>query len=159
MMTFEPERVKSTNGQAKSREAVRLTFRSSSDYWGESLSFAINGKLHPQVQSSHAANFRSLAVLPEGKSLLWIGKIIRRAQGEDEVMFRVYDEDENFDVTEPATWHIGSRGLSLDASLDLVLLSSAGSAPRIVDELRIGSTWRSVVPSFDGKLSKQQESQ
>jgi hypothetical protein len=31
------------------------------------------------------------------------------------------------------------------AAFDLVVLSSTGNAPRIVDELRIGPTWRSVV--------------
>jgi hypothetical protein len=40
----------------------------------------------------------------------------------------------------------GTRGLRQSAMLDLVILSSTGQSPRIVDELRIGPTWRSVVP-------------
>jgi hypothetical protein len=34
----------------------------------------------------------------------------------------------------------------MKAALELLVLSSTGNAPRMVDEIRIGSTWRSVVP-------------
>jgi hypothetical protein len=39
-----------------------------------------------------------------------------------------------------------SSGLHQSVAIDLVVISSTGKAPRIVDELRIGPTWRSVVP-------------
>jgi hypothetical protein len=41
---------------------------------------------------------------------------------------------------------VNSRSVRMKAALDLLLLSSIGDAPRMVDEIRIGSTWRSVVP-------------
>ena len=59
---------------------------------------------------------------------------------------RVYGEQDVLGYAEPATWHVVTRGVELDAHLDCVLLSSEGKTSRIVDELRIGPTWRSVAP-------------
>lgn len=127
-------------------EGMRLTFRSSADYWGASLSFGWNENLFPRIQSPEGGAFTSPARVPDEQTLLWVGKIIHRATGEDEVLFRIYGQRDHLDYAEPATWHVVSRGLHQDKSLDLVVLSSTGRAARIVDELRIGPTWRSVVP-------------
>ena len=69
--------------------------------------------------------------------------------GEDEVSFRVFAESDALTYAEPAVWHVVSRNLDLSAKLNLVLLTSTGTAPRIVDELRIGPTWRSVTPMLE----------
>lgn len=60
--------------------------------------------------------------------------------------FCVYGEQDVLGYAEPATWHVVTRGVELDSHLDCVLLSPEGKTSRIVDELRIGPTWRSVVP-------------
>ena len=143
MMSHEPEHA---TPRVRPMEGMRLTFRSSADYWGESLSFGWNHKLSPQIQTGVGALFVSPATIPDEQTLLWIGKIIHRAGGEDEISFRVYGQQDSLDYAEPATWHVVSRELRQSAALDLVVLSSTGNAPRIVDELRIGPTWRSVVP-------------
>jgi hypothetical protein len=145
MMTLEPDH--STRPKtARPQEGVRLTFRSSAEYWDESLSFGWDRRLQPHIQAGVAGAFVSLANVPNEQSLLWVGKIIRRASGEDEVFFRIYGQQDVLDFAEPPTWHVVSRGLQQDAALDLIVLSSTGQSPRIVDELRIGPTWRSVVP-------------
>ena len=143
LMSHEPEHAPP---RVRPMEGMRLTFRSSADYWGESLSFGWNEKLSPQIQTGVGALFVSPARIPDEQTLLWIGKIIHRAEGEDEISFRVYGQQDSLDYAEPATWHVVSRELHQSAALDLVVLSSTGNAPRIVDELRIGPTWRSVVP-------------
>jgi hypothetical protein len=145
LMTHEPDH-SLRKPAARPQEGVRLTFRSSADYWGESLSFGWDRRLQPHIQAGAAGAFVSLANVPNEQSLLWVGKIIRRASGEDEVFFRIYGQQDVLDFAEPPTWHVTSRGLHQDAALDLVVLSSTGQSPRIVDELRIGPTWRSVVP-------------
>jgi ferric-dicitrate binding protein FerR (iron transport regulator) len=145
MMTLEPDH-STRSKSARPQEGVRLTFRSSAEFWGECLSFGWDRRLQPHIQAGAAGTFVSLAKVPSEQSLLWVGKIIRRADGEDEVFFRIYGQADVLDFTEPATWHVASRGLHQDAAFDLVVLSSAGQSPRIVDELRIGPTWRSVVP-------------
>lgn len=143
MMSHEPEHA---TPEARPMEGMRLTFRSSTDYWGESLSFGWNDQLSPQIQTGVGAIFVSPAKIPNEQTLLWVGKIIHRTEGEDEISFRVYGQHDSLDYAEPATWHVMTRALHQNAALDLVVLSSTGSAPRVVDEIRIGPTWRSVVP-------------
>jgi hypothetical protein len=144
LIVAEPEHVK-IRGQ-RPQETVRLTFRNRDDYWGESLSFGHGPTLRPHIQTGADGKFDSFASIADEQSLLWVGKIIRRRDGEDEVSFRIYGQADPLDYAEPATWHVSTRGLHQDAILNLVILSSTGQSPRILDELRIGPTWRSVVP-------------
>ena len=139
LITQEPVRPSS-----QSRETIRLTFRSSDDA-DEFLSFGYGQHRKPFIRGASFGITQSLSPIPDGQSLLWIGKIIRRAEGDDEVFFRIYGEDDALDYAEPRTWHV-TRSVRMKAALDLLILSSSGSAPRRVDEIRIGATWRSVVP-------------
>ncbi|MEM8913010.1 MAG: FecR domain-containing protein [Planctomycetota bacterium] len=127
-------------------ERVRLTFRSSEDYDGRTISFGHRPGFQPVIQTGDGVFSISPLVLPPEETTLWIGKIVSREHGEDEIYFRVYGEDDELDYAEPATWHVVTRSLALDARLDLVLLSSSGKTVRFIDELRIGPTWRSVAP-------------
>lgn len=127
-------------------EAVRLTFRSSENYFGEALSFGHGQTFRPRVQIGDGIGFTSPLLSPAEQTTLWVGKVVSRSNGEDEIYFRVYGESDHLEYAEPAVWHVVTRDVDLDARFDRVLLSSTGNATRIVDELRIGPTWRSVVP-------------
>jgi len=127
-------------------EHLRLTFRSSGDYFGDALSFGHGPGYRPRIQAGDGKLYTSPLEFPAEQTTLWIGKVVSRVHGEDEVYFRIYGEDEALDYAEPATWHVVTRDADSDARLDRVLLSSTGKFGRIVDELRIGPTWRSVAP-------------
>lgn len=142
LMVRETERTDS-RGQ---RERLRLTFRSSQDYFGECLSFGHGPGYRPHVQSGPGVSHTSSLLLPIEETTLWVGKIVSRKHGDDEVYFRVYGESDELGYAEPATWHVVTRGTQLEAQLDRVLLSSNGTTSRVIDELRIGPTWRSVAP-------------
>jgi ferric-dicitrate binding protein FerR (iron transport regulator) len=144
-MTHEPQHL-SPRSRIKPQEGFRLTFRSSADYWGECLSFGIQANLHPHIQSGPGVSFTSASQIPQAQTLLWVGKIISRAVGEDEINFSIYGEDDALDYAEPTSWQLASHGIRQSASFNLVVLSSTGHSPRILDELRLGPTWRSVVP-------------
>lgn len=128
------------------QEGVRLTFRSSDDYYGESLSFGIGASRRAQIQHGIGIGVRSSGQTPSNQTTLWIAKIVSNADANDEIYFRVFGEDEELSYAEPAEWDVVSRDVSLSARLNLAVLTSHGVAPRIVDELRIGPTWRSVAP-------------
>ncbi len=128
------------------RERVRLTFRSKARYYSQFISFGQTSSYQPCIRTGDGVLHCSAMVLPAGHTTLWTGKIVARAHGEDEIYFRVYGEDDPLGYGEPATWHVVTRGVELDSPLDCVLLSSEGTTPRIIDELRIGPTWRSVAP-------------
>ena len=128
------------------RERLRLTFRASKKYYTEFVSFGHGTGYRPHIQAGVGGSHTSPLVLPAEQTTLWIGKIISRKQGEDEIYFRVYGEKDVLGYAEPADWHVVTRGVELNGHLDRVLLSCNGESPRIVDELRIGPTWRSVAP-------------
>lgn len=145
LMTHEPDHLAKKTRKLPN-EGVRLTFRSSVDYWGEALSFGMSQSLRPRIRTGTGYGVISSLSIPDEQSLLWVGKIVSRAEGEDEVSFRIYGQQDSLDYAEPGEWHVVTRGLQHDAKLNLVLVTSQGASPRVVDELRIGPTWRSVVP-------------
>ncbi|MEM6279572.1 MAG: FecR family protein [Verrucomicrobiota bacterium] len=127
-------------------EHTRLTFRDSRDYFGETISFGHNLGFRPTVQVGSGSYRTSMTLMPPEQTTLWIGKVVSQKRGNDEIYFRVYGEEDVLGFTEPTAWHVVARDFSLDARLDRVLLTSAGRSARILDELRIGPTWRSVAP-------------
>lgn len=128
-----------------SRERLRLTIRSLSDYYSDYISFGHSGH-KPQVRTGNGVLFSSPIVTQAGQTTLWVGKIVSRSQGEDEIYFHIYSEEDKLGYAEPATWHVMTKNVESSSRFDCVLLSSEGSTERIVDELRIGPTWRSVAP-------------
>ncbi|MEM7473974.1 MAG: FecR domain-containing protein [Planctomycetota bacterium] len=132
-------------------ERIRVTFRSSEDFLGESICFGYGHQFRPHIRIGNGQIFASPVVAPAEQTTLWICKIVTREVGEDELFFRVYGEDDELGYAEPATWHAVSRDVELSAKLDRVLLSSTGDIDRIVDELRVGPTWRSVAPMSEKK--------
>jgi hypothetical protein len=100
----------------------------------------------PQLDIRTGAIFTSAQSVTPDQTQFWVGKIVARRQGEDEIFFRVYGEGEILDTIEPATWNVRSRGIFSDARLDLVLLTKMGGGTCWWDEVRIGKSWRAVVP-------------
>ena len=126
--------------------AVRIVLRSSTNFNGDHVMFNLPVFQRPQIDIRSGAIFTSSFTVKPNQTQLWVGKIVARRQGEDEIFFRVYGEDEPLDAMEPASWSVRSRGVYSDASLDLVLLTKFGGGTCWWDEIRIGKTWRSVVP-------------
>jgi hypothetical protein len=143
MMREQP--LAATTAADQRREAARLTLRSSEDYWGDRLSFGLPGKQTPHIEAADFIRFTG-DPLAEGQSLLWVAKIAARRDGEDEIFFRVYQQGDSLDIVEPADWSVVARGVRSAARLDLLMLSSTGRTRRWFDELRIGTSWRAVVP-------------
>ena len=126
--------------------AARLTLRAKDDYWGDSISFGLNRSLRPQIQTGQGIGFRSVQPLEAGQTMLWVAKITSNESGFDEVLFHIFDADQALPMVEPGDWQVVARGVRSEALLDLLLITSQGPAPRFVDELKIGATWRAVVP-------------
>ena len=130
----------------KRRERLRLTVRSLSNYYADYISFGHHSGYQPQVRTGNGVLHSSPVIIPVEQTTLWIGKIVSRAQGEDEISFHIFIEDDVLGYAEPATWHVVTRNFESNSRFDCLLLSSEGTTERIVDEIRIGPTWRSVAP-------------
>jgi ferric-dicitrate binding protein FerR (iron transport regulator) len=127
--------------------AIRLVLRCSDNFNGDHVMFNLPAFHRPQIDIRSGAIFTSTHTVPKGETQLWVGKIVARKQGEDEVFFRVYGEGDALDTIEPASWHVRSRGISSEAKLDLLLLTKFGGGTCWWDEIRIGKSWRAVVPT------------
>jgi len=127
--------------------SVRLVLRSSTNFQGDHVMFNLPAFQRPQIDIRSGAIFTSATTVARNETQFWVGKIVARRQGEDEIFFRVYSENEALDTIEPADWSVRSRGVRSDARLDLLLLSKFGGGTCWWDEVRIGKSWRAVVPT------------
>ncbi|HVR87429.1 MAG TPA: FecR domain-containing protein [Planctomycetota bacterium] len=127
--------------------AVRLVLRSSTDFNGDHVMFNLPVFQQPQLDIQTGAIFTSSQTVARNETQFWVGKIVARRQGEDEIFFRVYGEGEPLPMIEPASWSVKSRGVRSDARLDLVLLTKMDGGMCWWDEVRIGKSWRAVVPT------------
>jgi len=151
------EEVDAKEGTASNlNESARLELRSSEDYWGDRVCFGLPKQGTPHIELADYNRFTGRQV-SGGQTMIWVAKIAAQQRGEDEIFFRVYQEGESLDIFEPADWSITSRGFRSDAKLDVLLLSSTGETRRWFDEVRIGTSWRAVVPiKRRTKLAAQQ---
>jgi ferric-dicitrate binding protein FerR (iron transport regulator) len=134
-------------GPTNTVSSVRLVLRNSTNFNGDRVMFNLPIHQRPQLDIRSGAIFSSATTVTPGETQLWVGKIVARRSGEDEIFFRVYGENEPLDAMEPGVWSVRSRGIASDAKLDLVLLSKFGGGQCWWDEVRIGKSWRAVVPT------------
>lgn len=132
-------------GPTPTRQSIRLTLRSSADYWGQNVTFALRQEMQPQIGCGFGITFSSPQSFPSGETLLLVGKIVARAKGEDEIFLRVFAAHETLEDWEPSEWTLSTRGIFADAMLDLLLITAGGDRVSEVDEIRIGATWDAVV--------------
>jgi len=133
--------------------AVRLVLRSESNFNGDRVMFNLPLFQRPQLDIRSGAIFTSAQTVTPNETQLWVGKIVARRQGEDEIFFRIYGTGETLPAIEPADWSVRTRDIHSDARLDLLLLSKFGGGACWWDEVRIGKSWRAVVPTT--ALAKQ----
>ena len=114
---------------------MRIVLRSSTDFNGDRVMFNLPVSHRPQIDMRSGAIFTSPTTVARHETQFWVGKIVARRNGEDEVFFRVYGEREPLDTIEPADWSVRSRGVHSDARLDLLLLSKFGGGTCVWDEV------------------------
>lgn len=130
---------------------LRLTLRSSENYWGETVGFGFPRMRRPYA---HVGSFReavpSAARFVRDVPLLWVVKITAHAKGPDELALRIYEPDETIHLLEPSLWAIAVEGVASDAKLDVLVVTANGGLPQWFDELRLGTTWESVTSHVRG---------
>jgi hypothetical protein len=129
----------------KRRDLATLILRGSGGHWSQRLGFGLSGSRSPHIELTDFSRFVGPKIAGS-QSMIWAAKIVARRNGEDQVFFRVYQEGDSLDIVEPADWSVVSRDLRSDSLLDLVQVSSEGNTSRWFDEIRIGTSWRAVIP-------------
>ena len=124
---------------------VRITLRSSKDYFGRWICGGLDGQFRPFIQTGGGVGGISPSMFEQSKPMLWVLKIISHESTGEAVFFRLFSDEEEIPNSEPAAWHVSAVDVEMSQPLDRVLLSCAGPNSYLIDELRIGPTWRSVV--------------
>ena len=135
----------------------QVNFHSSANYRSNWIGFSISAANRPFIIAQ--GNNRWLSdVLPGGETLFVVCKIAASRSGPDQLFMKVYGSGQELDATETTRWTVVSGELSLDLALDCLVLSVESnlpwSTPWSVDEIRFGTSWRSVVPLSNAALER-----
>ncbi len=131
---------------ATSRESSFFLTLADSDDLVRNITLGYGNNLLPVIQSTGGAKFTSPVPMHGDGATLWIAKIIASKSGEDEIYLRVYSRADTLDYAEPAIWHVVTQNVNLTGGFDRVVLRVKGEHSQLIDEIRIGPTWRSVAP-------------
>jgi hypothetical protein len=93
----------------------------------------------------HEVSWRTPLPLRYGETYLLVAKIAASADNPDQVFLRVYGPDEPVEPDEPASWTAVSPELRSDLVFDWLQLHVNSTARQTIDEVRVGTTWSSVV--------------
>ena len=76
---------------------------------------------------------------------LFVGKLVTGRDTPDEIFLKIFGPGDALDLREPKRWTIAGKSNRLDARLDELHLGFTPHGGFAFDELRIGTTWESVV--------------
>lgn len=134
------------SGPAKHMRQVRVVLRSASNPKHGRYTLNLPACLCPQIQRHDLEVFTSREKVVAGDLQRWALKIVAREHGEDELHFRVFQEDEPAGSMEPETWHLSLTHERSDAVLDQIVLDTYLSPdPAWFGDIRFGTNWRAVV--------------
>ncbi len=75
----------------------------------------------------------------------WVLKIVARKHGDDELHFRVFQENEPTGLLEPEKWHLNLIHERSETSLDQIVLDTyLAPDPAAFGDIRLGTSWHSV---------------
>jgi hypothetical protein len=93
----------------------------------------------------HDVSSRTPLPLRYGETYLLVAKVAASADHPDQVFLRVYGPDEPIEPDEPAGWSAVSPEFRSDFVFDWLQLHVNSTARQTIDEIRLGTTWSSVV--------------
>lgn len=138
----------SASTQPPSQSRTLFALRASADIFGEYIHFRLPAHLLPQIEHGLEEIVNGTASVPINETQLWVAKIVSRKQGSDEIFFRIYREGEVPGWIEPATWSVRAN-IRSDAHFDTLLISAGGRSKRWFGDVRVGTNWRSVLPTAE----------
>lgn len=98
----------------------------------------------------HDAGSRTPLPLRYGETYLLVAKVAASGQHPDQVFLRVYGPNEPAEPDEPAAWSSESPPFRSDLVFDWLQLHVNSTASQAIDEVRVGTTWSSVVAPWIG---------
>jgi hypothetical protein len=83
----------------------------------------------------------------EGDRVYWLAaKIVAGRTNPDQLFATVYRADQPIDFREPPSWTLVCPPIYTDLVFDDLGIFTLGGSHHVIDELRIGTTWQSILP-------------
>lgn len=95
--------------------------------------------------------------LQSGETYLFVAKIVASEKASDQVFMRAFAEAESIPDQEPLVWTCDTTPFQDSNVYDVVRLHAGKKSAYLFDEVRIGSTWSSVVDPDRPRLVLEQE--
>lgn len=113
----------------------------------ERCGFGVLGNNRPFVFSQGVPNVAAAEPIAPEQTYLFVGKLVTGRDTPDEIFLKIFGPRDALDLREPKRWTVAGKSNRLDARLDELHLGFGPHGGFAFDELRIGTTWESVVPA------------
>jgi hypothetical protein len=123
----------------------RLTLRSSADYWGSCVAVSLPLSRRPTIQLQSRDFFTAPLEVDVGATTLWVLKVVGSRSGPGELFLKVFRGAEALPRFEPSQWSVATGPLMSEGRLDVVVVTGTGPATHVIDGIRVGRSWESVV--------------
>lgn len=87
-----------------------------------------------------------LVPIAAGRDHLFVAKLVTSRSAPEQLFLKVYAPDEAVDRDEPERWTVVGRSYRLTSPIDAIHIYNGTERAYAIDELRIGTSWRSVTP-------------
>ncbi|QDV52525.1 hypothetical protein [Gimesia fumaroli] len=115
---------------------------------GKRILFGINSASNPTLRLQGQVEEIAPA-LQHDQPYFFVGKIVASEKSPDQVFMRAFAQGEEIPGQEPLIWTCRSAPFDESTSYDLIRIHAGKSSKYRFDELRIGSSWESVVDFHD----------
>lgn len=115
---------------------------------GKRILFGINSTSYPTLHLKDQMQEVAPA-LQDDHPYFFVGKIVASENSPDQVFLRAFSEEETVPDQEPLVWTCRSTPFEDSTHYDLLRIHAGKSSKYRFDELRIGSSWESVVDFHD----------
>jgi hypothetical protein len=107
------------------------------------LAFGVTSDGFPFIKTA-GINVQSAPSIEDDTPYLFVGKIVVSEERTAETYLRIYRAGESIEPYEPSVWTAIGRRSPCEISLARIRIAVGADAQFDIDELRIGTTWRSV---------------
>ncbi|MCA9017084.1 MAG: hypothetical protein KDA77_17260, partial [Planctomycetaceae bacterium] len=123
---------------------------------GKNILFGMNSESYPSLRLIDQRN-EVAPPLQHDRPYFFVGKIVASENSPDQVFLRAFSEDESIPEQEPLVWTCQTEPFHDSTSYNLVRIHAGKSSKFRFDELRIGSSWESVVDFHDPDDMREEE--
>lgn len=109
------------------------------------MGFGVLSDFLPHV-AGQQGNVPGATPIVAGRPYLFVAKLVTSRTAPDQMFLKVYAPEDTVDRDEPERWSVVGRSYRLTSPIEAIHIYNGTECGYAIDELRIGTSWRSVTP-------------